>query len=750
MHDMSTALSYRIVGEGPPLLLVHGWGVTFPLWEQLEAQLAREASLVEVELPGLGSSPPASGDFVDAAVAGLRELRRRLGIDRWTVLGYSAGARVVSRYVREDAAHVVGVAYLCPLLPLGGYLAFEAVRRTVGRVSARPQLFFVTGWRLHWLMRVLAFNTVRSVPVDPWYRALISQPLDGLVAQFDDMFDREWAAAPPGVPAMRIWGRRDRLTVRPRPLGIQDRIIDAGHMAPLNAAPAVAAALRPFLRALAAPGPSSASGPAAPDEMTVTEPQRPGRARADIPGPRGLPLIGNGLQLARDPLGFLTCAGREHGGLARVTLPGQTAYLVTDPDLIEVVLSTGSEHFAKSPGNISDRRGQGRSARRDARTANDDLMTWLLNFPADREVFLPEEEAGHSLRQDRQQMGAAFATSRIASYADVMVEYAERVGGRWRDGQALDIHREMTRLSLAIVARTLFGTDALDRADAVAGAFVTCFEQIVHQLKNPIRVPMAVPMPRHLRIRRAVRNIGVFLDDVHRERQAVGPHGDLLDLLLADDGGHGRADGPAAGSNRWRHQALIAFAAGYETTAVNLTWTWYLLAAHPHVDARLHEELARVLGSRPPTASDYPRLPYTEAVVKEALRLYPPVWLVGPRTARYDLRLGPYALRAGSVALVSPWVTHRDPRLYPDPETFDPERWLDERAAGIPKYAYLPFSAGPRLCIGHRYAMMEAVMVLAYLAPRHRMLRMAADPPRPRGLVTLQPPRGLQLFVTQR
>ena len=260
MDDLNAALSYRIVGEGPPLLLVHGWGLTFPLWQQLEAQLAGEARLIEVELPGLGSSPPASGDFVEAAVAGLRDLRVRLGIDRWTVLGYSAGARIVSRYVREEPARVTGAVYLCPLLPLGPYPAFDAIRRAVGRVSGRPQLFFVTGWRLKWLMRVFAFNTVRPVPVDPWYRALISQPLDVLLAQFEDLFDREWAAIPPGVPAMRIWGCRDRLAVRPRPLGLQDRIIDAGHLAPLNAAPAVAAVLRPFVRALAAADSSWAAG----------------------------------------------------------------------------------------------------------------------------------------------------------------------------------------------------------------------------------------------------------------------------------------------------------------------------------------------------------------------------------------------------------------------------------------------------------------------------------------------------------
>jgi len=522
------------------------------------------------------------------------------------------------------------------------------------------------------------------------------------------------------------------------------------------------------------------------------------------PGLPGLPLVGNGLRLARDPLGFLTAAGQAgqagqgHGDVVRIALPGQAAFLVTSPELVEFVLNSGAANFVKSPGKATPAPRSATPGSASARSAaprlprhlagrlverlterftgrfpgaadgeHDDLITWLRNFPADREVFVPEQEQGHSLRQDRRQIGPAFHSHRIVGYADTMVDIARRVSATWRDGQELDVHHEMTRLSLAVVAKTLFGVDALDRADAVATSFDTVFRQMVRQLKYPVRLPLGVPTPGNLRVLHAVAEIGRFLDDVHREGylerrhqpdgadgaplgSGVGSHENLLDLLLGDAANRTDDAEPqrsGAGGNRWRHQALIVFAAGYETTAVALTWTWYLLAANPQVQERLHAELAAVLDGRAPEAADYQHLRYTEAVVKESLRLYPPVWLVGPRTAREDLMLGGYRIPADGVVLVSPWVIHRDRRNFAQPNAFDPGRWLDARAEQTHRYAYLPFSAGPRLCVGHRYAMTETVLVLATLAQRSRMGLLDVAPPRPQGLVTLQPPAGLRLRV---
>jgi len=243
-------LACRLVGEGAPVLLVHGWGVSRSVWQPLEAELAGHVRLVQVELPGLGASPPAAGDFGPAAIAGIRSLREQLGIERWTVLGYSAGAGITSRYVRGDAAAVDGAVFLCPLLPLGIYRAFIPAQRLTRRTWTGPESWLTSGWRLHWLMRLFAFNTPRRAPARAWHREWASQPRQVLWDQFGDMFDLDWDALPPTVPQLRIWGRRDRLAARPRRARDCDRVIDAAHSAPLDNAPAVAAELLAFLEGL--------------------------------------------------------------------------------------------------------------------------------------------------------------------------------------------------------------------------------------------------------------------------------------------------------------------------------------------------------------------------------------------------------------------------------------------------------------------------------------------------------------------
>jgi cytochrome P450 len=198
-----------------------------------------------------------------------------------------------------------------------------------------------------------------------------------------------------------------------------------------------------------------------------------------------------------------------------------------------------------------------------------------------------------------------------------------------------------------------------------------------------------------------------------------------------------------------RDEVMTLFLAGHETTAVTLTWTWYLLSEHPHVEARLLAELASVLGGRPPRADDLPRLCYTERIVKESLRLYPPAWVIA-RVAVHDCEIGGYPVRAGTSLAMSQWVMHRDPRYYDRPSEFDPDRWTDDFAARLPKYAYFPFGGGPRVCIGSSFAMMEAVLLLAAIAQRYHLALAPGHPVKLWPSITLHPENGIKMRLTRR
>ena len=439
------------------------------------------------------------------------------------------------------------------------------------------------------------------------------------------------------------------------------------------------------------------------------------------PGPSPRPVIGNLAEFGRDPLGFLTECAREHGDIAGVRLAGWPAWVISHPDLAEQVFVTHSRSFVKH-----------RFFFRHVDTLfGDGLLT----------------AEGESWLRHRRLAAPAFHHDRIAGYAGEMVALAEETAARWRDRETLDVHHEMMQLTLRIVVRTLFAIEAPRDVAALGAAFDVAVKEIAARFRRPFRIPDAVPTPGNIRYRRAVSRLDAFIRGIIAERRTDGAdRGDLLSMLIAarDE------DGSAMSDRHLRDEAVTLFLAGHETTALALSWTWMLLSLHPEADARLAGELRTVLGGRAPAFADLPRLRYTQAVVEESLRLYPPAWVIG-RQATAPVTIGGHVLPAGTTVFISPWVLHRDARYFDRPGEFRPERWLDAEARSrLPRYAYIPFGGGPRVCIGNAFAMTEATLLLASLARRFRpTLRDGrAVPPFP--TITLRPSEAVWMTLAIR
>ena len=281
----------------------------------------------------------------------------------------------------------------------------------------------------------------------------------------------------------------------------------------------------------------------------------------------------------------------------------------------------------------------------------------------------------------------------------------------------------MSALTMLIVARTLFGADRVamkDTAERIGAAIHVIQAAADKEFQAPLVLPEWLPTAMN-RQRRAARGVLYeIIDRLIADRRAQGnaaDSGDLLSMLLQsrDEAGDRMSDAEV------RDQLVTLFVAGHETTSNALTWTWYLLSQHPAVETRLHEELDGMLGSRPPALADLPHLPYTMQIIKESMRLYPPAWVVNVRRAATDTTLGPYAVKRGDQLWLSPFVMHRRPAYFPDPERFDPDRWTAERERALPKFAYMPFGGGPRVCIGNGFALMEAHLIVAAVAQRYRL-----------------------------
>jgi cytochrome P450 len=407
------------------------------------------------------------------------------------------------------------------------------------------------------------------------------------------------------------------------------------------------------------------------------------------PGPKNRAGLSSLRELLRDPPGYLLRAGNTYGDVVHLQFGVFRVYLLNHPDLIKEVLVAQHKNFEK-----------GRALQGAKRLLGQGLLT----------------NEGEAHRRQRRIMQPLFHHQRIQQFARIMAESADEARQSWKPGQVVHMDQEMAHLTLSVTSKALFDTD-LQKNPELEQALQDALEVF-----NEVSLPFAgilgkLPLPRNVRFQKAKRKLDQLIAAMIEERRAdPGARADLLSMLLAaqdmEEGTGGMTD------QQVRDEAVTVFLAGHDTTAGALMWTWYLLSQHPQVDQRFRAEVRDVLQGRLPGVEDVPKLRYTRAVLSESMRLYPPAWVLG-RRALQATRVGGYDVPRGTIILLSQYVTHHNAKYWPDPERFDPERWLqedDER----PRYAYFPFGGGPRVCIGEPFAWMEAIIVLATLAQRWR------------------------------
>jgi len=438
------------------------------------------------------------------------------------------------------------------------------------------------------------------------------------------------------------------------------------------------------------------------------------------PGPKSVIPFRYLRTLQRDPIPFLRRVANDYGDAVQFFVGPQQIFLFNHPDLIRELLVTQHRSFHKS-----------RVLQRSKIIFGEGLLT--------------SEEELH--KRQRRLVQPAFHRERINRYAAVMIERAAKLRDRWRDGEVLDVHHEMMGLTLSVVAKTLFDAEVDEEADEIGGALtslVDLFPTLINPLSSLLR---KLPLPQTIRFRRSLERLDRTVFAIIDERRRSGQdRGDLLSMLLTSIDEEG--DGGGMNDQQLRDEAMTLFLAGHETTANALAWTWYLLAQNPEALHEMHRELDAVLGDRLPVPDDYVRLPYTEMVVAESMRIFPPAWAVS-RLAMEDAEIGGWLVPRSAVIVAAQAVTHRDPRWWPDPERFDPLRFTPEAKASRPKLAYFPFGAGPRICIGEGFAWMEAVLIVATIAQRWRFDLLSRDVTT-QASITLRPKGGMRMRLGRR
>lgn len=442
------------------------------------------------------------------------------------------------------------------------------------------------------------------------------------------------------------------------------------------------------------------------------------------PGPRNLPFIGNTFIARRDPLSILTRWAREYGDIIHYRFINTPVYILVHPKDIERVLLAQSKNFLK-----------GMTARANPELFGNGLLT----------------SDGEFWRRQRRLANPAFHRESITRYAEITIEEGQRLAGRWQSGETRDVHQDMMNATLRIVLRSLFGVELDKRGRIIERALDVIMRSAsgLHAVLSYLHFPTPLRR-RYFRAIDELNEVVYGLIALGRERLRRGSAGaagskDLLTLLLMarDD------DGNAMTDQQLRDEVITLLLAGHETTALNLSWTWYLLSSNAEVEQRLHAELERVLGDRLPEPADLTRLTYADRVLREALRLYPPAWRVW-RTPIEPFAVGKFMVPEGVNVVLSQWLTHRDPRWFPEPERFDPDRWTEEFEGRLPRFAYFPFGGGPRVCIGAGFAMMEATLLLATIAQRFRLRLAPGQTIEPMPSITLRPKYGMRMELRAR
>ncbi len=443
------------------------------------------------------------------------------------------------------------------------------------------------------------------------------------------------------------------------------------------------------------------------------------------PGPKDF-LLGATIarRFRKQMLAFVTEMGRNYGDISYVRMGPLRAYFVNSPPLIREVLVGKHKHFCRPK-----------------------WMTKPLSKIDGNGLVLSD---GPFWLRQRRLAAPAFSTRRFDGYAEVTVRFTQQMLAGWNGGVTCDMAEEMTHLTLDIIANTLFGVDLGDRAPSLGEAVRTFSESFVQDAGNPFGAPDWVPTARNRRKRQAIDTVDQLVRGIIRQRRTSGEdRGDLLSMLLlaVDEEGDGRG----MTDEQVRDEAVTLFNAGHDSTAAALAWIWYLVAKHPEVQAQLVEEVDRALAGRTAAYADLPQLPYVEMVVKEALRLYPPTWILLPREVVEPLELGGYTIPRGSWIYTSPWVTQRDPRFFDDPLKFDPGRFAPDRVEKIPPFAYFPFGGGPRVCIGSNFATMEMILIVASVLQKFRVqLAAGQGDVEPEALISIRPKGGLRMSLERR
>lgn len=449
----------------------------------------------------------------------------------------------------------------------------------------------------------------------------------------------------------------------------------------------------------------------------------PPAARQLPPGPKGLPLLGVALQGRRDPLGYFARIAAEYDGLAMLPLGRDKVYLLNSPETLHHVLVTNWRNYRKS-----------------------DFYHKLR--PTFGYGIVTSD--GDYWRRQRQLMNPAFHGDSLRYFADVMRAAAEEKVAAWRArpaGQPLDISTEMTELSLAIVMESLFSADAKGRTDAIAEAVDTMIgicERRVWAVPDWHDRPIS---PLYWRQRRARAALDEIVFGIIERRFRIGDAGnDLLGMILsATDPDTGEGMTPA----QLRDETTTLLVTGHESTANAAVWVFYELARNPDIEAKVRDEIERVCGDAPPSMDDMRQLTYQRMLIEEVMRLYPPAWTVS-RTALEDDVIDGYHVPAGTNMMVSPYVIHRNPRYWPDPERLDPERFSAKAQEQRPKFAYIPFAGGPRNCIGMNFALMELHTVITMMLQAFR-ITLAPQPPIEReAILSIRPKDGILLRAEAR
>lgn len=439
------------------------------------------------------------------------------------------------------------------------------------------------------------------------------------------------------------------------------------------------------------------------------------RYQTDLPpGPPGLPFVGHLTDFRRDPLGFLDKLARLYGDIVFIEIAGKPVYIINKPEYIQELLIYQSDKLHKA------------------------LALEVLK-PVFGQGLLTSEDDFH--KKQRKLSAPAFARQKLFGYAETMIALAEDMNREFAVKRELDMHEAMMRLTLKIVAKTLFGSNVDGDTDRVAQA-IEDIMAITDRILNPLGpVLNALPTPKTLRFHAAVKDLDEIIFRIIAQKKAEGGEGnDLLSTLMAvrDEDGNPMSD------KQLRDECLTIFLAGHETTANALSWTWYLLSQNPQVREKFEAELAQFADKEKLSAEEYPKLIYTRQIISESFRVFPPAWMIS-RQIMADIQLGGYTIPKGVMIVISQWAVHHNPKYWPDPFKFDPGRFAPELADTRHKFTFFPFGGGIRQCIGDQFAWMEAVLLLASIGRKFRFQTVSTQPPKPQPLITLRPTGGLPM-----